>query len=144
MTSPIGGTSYTAATTTTQKTAPTTQTTSTTGLKSDDFLKLLIAQIKFQDPTSPTDPAQFMSQTAQLTQVDVLNKLAAQQETLLTSTVSARAADLVGKNVEYLDADGIRHTGVVDSATFGSDPTVRIGKTDVALSALTAVSGRTA
>lgn len=41
-----------------------------TGLNKDDFLKLFIAQLQNQDPLSPQDPTQFLSQLAQLTQVE--------------------------------------------------------------------------
>ena len=36
----------------------------------NDFLQLLIAQMRNQDPTSPTDMAQYMSQFAQLSSVE--------------------------------------------------------------------------
>ena len=34
------------------------------------FLQLLVAQIKNQDPTSPSDPAQFVAQLAQFSQLE--------------------------------------------------------------------------
>lgn len=36
------------------------------------FLKLLVAQIKNQDPTSPTDPIQFVSQLTQYSELEQL------------------------------------------------------------------------
>lgn len=47
----------------------------------DMFTKLLVAQIKNQDPLSPTDPSQFVNQLSQLSQTEALQKLAT-----LTST----------------------------------------------------------
>jgi flagellar basal-body rod modification protein FlgD len=38
----------------------------------DVFLKLMVEQIKRQDPLNPTDASQFMSQIAQFTQVEQL------------------------------------------------------------------------
>ena len=38
----------------------------------DTFLKLLVAQIKNQNPTQPTDPTQFLSELAQFSQLDQL------------------------------------------------------------------------
>ena len=34
------------------------------------FLKLLVAQLKNQDPTNPSDPAQFVAQLAQFSQLE--------------------------------------------------------------------------
>ncbi|SCK17603.1 flagellar hook capping FlgD N-terminal domain-containing protein [Vogesella sp. LIG4] len=45
---------------------------------SDMFTKLLVAQIQNQDPLSPTDPSQFVSQLTQLSQVEALNKMSSQ------------------------------------------------------------------
>ncbi|MET3131990.1 flagellar basal-body rod modification protein FlgD [Oxalobacteraceae bacterium GrIS 1.11] len=42
---------------------------------SDMFTKLLVAQIKNQDPLAPTDPSQFVNQLAQLSQTEALQNL---------------------------------------------------------------------
>jgi len=113
----------------------------------DTFLKLLVAQLKYQDPQSPADPTQFLSQTAQFTMVEKLADLATQNTQLLTavnSQVSAsqaqEAASLVGRTVTYTDAKGASQTGVVTAANLASPPTLTIGKDAVALSAVTAVT----
>jgi flagellar basal-body rod modification protein FlgD len=43
---------------------------------SDMFTKLLVAQIRNQDPLAPTDPSQFVNQLSQLSQTEALQKLA--------------------------------------------------------------------
>lgn len=43
---------------------------------SDMFTKLLVAQIRNQDPLSPSDPAQFVQQLAQLSQTEAMQNLA--------------------------------------------------------------------
>lgn len=48
------------------------------GAISDMFTKLLVAQVKNQDPLSPTDPSQFVSQLTQLSQVEAMQKMASQ------------------------------------------------------------------
>lgn len=45
------------------------------------FTTLLVAQIKNQDPLSPQDPSQFVSQLTQLSQVESMQKLASQGQT---------------------------------------------------------------
>ena len=68
----------------------------------DYFLKLLVAQMKNQDPLNPLDNAQVTSQLAQLNTVDGINKLATKLDALLgdsTTAQSLQAAGLVGHTV---------------------------------------------
>ncbi|MBL0159819.1 MAG: hypothetical protein IPP47_22340 [Bryobacterales bacterium] len=58
----------------------------------DVFLQLMVAQLKNQDPLSPTDSAQFMGQLAQFSQLEQL--VAIRQElTDLNQLAAAPAAD---------------------------------------------------
>ena len=50
--------------------ASSTQKASGTAPSQQMFLQLLVAQIKNQDPTSPSDPAQFVAQLAQFSQLE--------------------------------------------------------------------------
>jgi flagellar basal-body rod modification protein FlgD len=45
---------------------------------SDLFIKLLVAQVKNQNPLEPTDPAEFVGQLTQLSQMEALQSLAGQ------------------------------------------------------------------
>jgi flagellar basal-body rod modification protein FlgD len=67
----------------------------------DTFLKLLVAQLKYQDPLSPTDGTQFLTQTAQFTTLETLQKIEKQQETLSQSTQLLSASSMVGRAVTY-------------------------------------------
>jgi flagellar basal-body rod modification protein FlgD len=98
----------------------------------DTFLKLLVAQLKYQDPSNPADSTQFLAQTAQFTQVEKLSDIA----DLLKSQRLTGVAWMVGQNVTYLDENGAHQTGVVSSAKLNGDsePILRIGNTDVQLS----------
>jgi len=72
---------------------------------SDMFTKLLVAQIKNQDPLEPTDPSQFVKQLTQLSQTESLQSLASQATTnaSLLQSIQALAlgaqAVLVGRPV---------------------------------------------
>ncbi len=64
----------------------------------DAFLKLLVAQLKNQDPTKPSDGAQFIAQLAQFSQLEqtmsMKEDLAAIRTNLETApTVAATEAD---------------------------------------------------
>jgi flagellar basal-body rod modification protein FlgD len=106
----------------------------------DTFLKLLVAQLKYQDPTSPTDATQFMSQTAQFTVVEKLDALSALDQKVLDATRAQSAASLIGRQVTYTDYSGTSRTGTVTGTSFGSqNPTLTIDGTQVAMDAVTAV-----
>src|SRR5688572_10524626 len=106
-------------------------------LGKDAFLKLLVAQLKYQDPSKPMDNTEFLAQTAQFTTVEKLSELATAQQGLLTAQLQLGASSLIGRTVTYLDADGKPATGVVTSATFsGSTPSLKVGTAEVALSSV--------
>jgi flagellar basal-body rod modification protein FlgD len=59
--------------------------------ETDKFMKLLVTQLKNQDPMNPMDNAEMTSQLAQMSTVSGVNKLNATLETLKTSYQSAEA-----------------------------------------------------
>jgi flagellar basal-body rod modification protein FlgD len=100
----------------------------------DAFLKLLVAQLKYQNPMEPVDSSQFMAQTAQFTMVEKLQAMAAQTDALVAGEASQRAAGLLGRQVTYLDQQGVERSGVVTGTKFGTDgPVLRLGKTEISL-----------
>jgi flagellar basal-body rod modification protein FlgD len=93
------------------------QTSTNSVLGKDDFLKLLITQLKNQDPLNPTDGTQFASQLAQFSSLEQLSNLndAIQQSMnnslyLTQSINNSLASNLVGKNVTVL-SDSVTNTG---------------------------------
>ena len=72
----------------------------------NQFLQLLIAQMKNQDPTSPTDMSQYMSQFAQLSAVEQAMQTNAKLDTLLSSSALAQAESLVGRTAAFTSSDG--------------------------------------
>ena len=111
----------------------------------DTFLKLLVAQMKYQDPSKPTEASQFIAQTAQFSMVEKLDELAKSQTDMLAAQLMLGASNLVGRTVTYTSLDGGDLTGVVTAATIsGSSPTVRIGNKDVPLSSVKEVQTPTA
>ncbi|MDB5369751.1 MAG: flagellar hook capping protein [Roseomonas sp.] len=68
----------------------------------DRFLKLLTAQMKYQDPMQPTDPTQFVAQLAQFSQVEQQTKSNTLLQSILeqmSGSLSQNAA-LIGKSVQ--------------------------------------------
>jgi flagellar basal-body rod modification protein FlgD len=123
--------------------------TATTTVTRDDqmdkntFLKLLVAQMRYQDPSNPTDPAQFMSQTAVFTQVEKLDELVTQNASLVALQKSMSAGSLVGHTATYTDDSGVAQTGKVTSVVLGDDTTeatATIGGKPVPLGRITEVA----
>ena len=110
-------------------------------LGKDAFLKLLVAQLKYQDPSNPSDGTQFLTQTATFTQVEKLDQLVTEQRNMLAAQNVLSASNMVGKTISFPGPDGTSLYGVVTSATIsGSNPTLRVGDMDVPLSSVTEVT----
>lgn len=82
------------------------------------FLKLLIAQLKYQDPTNPTDSTQFVAQLASFSQVEQTITTNSKLDSLLTSQALALADSVIGRTVT--SADGTV-SGTVASVSITSD-----------------------
>ncbi len=103
----------------------------------DTFLKLLVAQLRYQDPTNPQDGSEFLAQTAQFTSVEKLSELADLQTQLLSAQRVLGASGMVGRTVTYPGQDGLDATGVVTAARLGADgPVLRVDDKDVPLASV--------
>jgi flagellar basal-body rod modification protein FlgD len=138
MTAPVSGTGPVATNT------ATTQVQNSKGFDSKTFLKLLVAQLKYQDPANPASSSELMSQTATLSQVQSLDAIADQQSQLVTLQKSLSAGALVGQTVSYTDTDGATKSGQVTAVKISSDTTTEskavIGGVDVDLGRISKVS----
>ncbi len=68
-------------------------------LGQDAFLKLLVAQLQNQDPTSPADNTQFIAQLATFSSLEQLTQISAKVSaisTMLTSQAAASATNSTG------------------------------------------------
>jgi flagellar basal-body rod modification protein FlgD len=82
--------------------------TGTSVLGKDDFLRLLVTQLKYQDPMNPLDQNQFLAQTAQFTSLEQLQNISGGIETLgtlLAGNALADTAGLVGRTVRSASRD---------------------------------------
>lgn len=110
------------------------------GINSNTFLKLLVAQLSHQDPMNPTDSSTYITQEAQFSMVQSMNSLAKQNAAILQSQQMLEATSFIGKNVTYVDANGVQNVGVVSSASPGSNgAVVRVGDTQIPISSITSV-----
>jgi flagellar basal-body rod modification protein FlgD len=82
------------------------------------FLKLLIAQLKYQDPTKPTESTQFVAQLATFSQVEQSIGTNTKLDSLITSQAMSLADGVIGHTIT--SADGAT-SGVVQSVTITSE-----------------------
>ncbi len=88
-----------------------------------DFMKLLVTQLKTQDPTKPLDDKQFIGQMAQFTSLKQMNNLTEGFRTLAKEFAFTKAVNLVGKEIAWTDETGRELSGVVDSIRVKSGET---------------------
>lgn len=105
----------------------------TVGAGNNQFLQLLIANLRNQTPTEPLDNNSFMNQMSQLSSMeeqkklnDNLGELLGFQSALARLDGLSRGAGLLGKEIEYVTEDGkSTATGTVDSIRVDEQGTVR-------------------
>jgi flagellar basal-body rod modification protein FlgD len=123
--------------TSTQPTDTTTALSSTDSLDYNSFLTLLIAQMKNQDPTKPTDPSQFVAQLASFSSVEQAIKTNSKLDSMLTSLALTQSEGLIGRTVTSSDGSisgavaGIRIVsgGAVAILDSGQEVTLNAGIT---------------
>lgn len=113
-----------------------------TTLDRDAFLKLLVAQLKYQDPSKPVDPSEMISQSAQLSVVDQLDAIKQQLVSTSGSDRLGLGSSLIGKQIAFNDSTGAVITAVVSSVSFsGTSTVVTAGEWQVPTDAILGVAG---
>jgi flagellar basal-body rod modification protein FlgD len=105
-------------------------------------LKLMVAQLRNQDPMNPQDSSEFLAQTAQFTSLEKLGAVADQTSQALAAQMAFGASSLVGRSVTYLDEDGLTEVqGTVEMVRFTpAGPVLTVAGTEVPISSLVAVA----
>jgi flagellar basal-body rod modification protein FlgD len=99
MSTPVTQTSTSADATTAPSNAPPTNI-----LGKDDFLKIFLAQLSQQDPTSPVDSTAFVAQLAQFSSLELQQNANTDLESLMMGQAAAQqtsVTNLVGKDVTF-------------------------------------------
>jgi flagellar basal-body rod modification protein FlgD len=113
-------------------------------LDREAFLKLLVAQLKYQDPSKPMDSSEMISQSAQLSVVDKLESISS---TLAESNSANRltlGGAVIGKQVTYLEKDGATMSALVTGVAFdGATTVLKAGTTDIPLASVKSISTAT-
>ena len=117
------------------------QTAALEGLDKDAFLKLLVAQLRYQNPMSPLDGQEYLAQAAQFAAVERLEGLAQAQAELVAYQKVMISSSLVGKHVTGLNDLGQPVEGTVESVKFtGGTPLLHVDGQDIALDTIEEVT----
>src|SRR3954465_7887117 len=97
-------------------------------LGKDDFLKLMVAQMKNQDPMNPSDDKDNIAQMAQFSSLEQITNLATATQKLADSMQTTQTLGLIGHTVSYKGADGTLTTGTVSQVDVaGGTPSLTVG-----------------
>jgi flagellar basal-body rod modification protein FlgD len=115
----------------------------TQSLGKDAFLKLLVTQLKYQDPSKPMDDTQFISQMAQFSSLEQMTNVSTGLETLNKLQNSTQALNLAGHTVELKNPQGGDPiSGKVDEVRFaGGTPSILVGGKEYTLGDVISVHG---
>jgi flagellar basal-body rod modification protein FlgD len=98
------------------------------GLDKDAFLKILVAQLKNQNPSEPGDSQQYVQQMTQYSILEQLANLNTSARKQSDDAATDKAVGLIGRTVSWLGAGGTQLSGIVDKVELTDDgPTLTVG-----------------
>lgn len=114
-------------------------------MDSEVFMSLLVAQLRNQDPSSPMDTNQMISQTTQLAMMEKMNELATTGQEDFSLQMRIAAAAFVGKEVTYTGEAGETISGIASAVSFaGPVPLVTVDGIDLPLDFISGIKARAA
>ena len=116
-----------------------------TSLGKDDFLKILVEQLKNQNPMEPLQDKDYIAQMAQFSSVEQLMNMAKEMTALRTNL--GFASGLIGKEVEWIEnnasGQAIERSGTVDSIVVRDGVQyVKIGDENIPVDRLTSIADK--
>ncbi len=111
----------------------------------ETFLKLLVTQLKYQDPFSGGDDmGDFMSQIAQFTMLERIVQLQQTVEDFATQQAPIQSLNLLNRTVAVLDENGQLHRGEVTAVRFEEGkPLLKVNGQEYSMQAVQHVEGST-
>lgn len=110
-------------------------------LDSEVFMALLVAQLRNQDPSSPMDTNEMMSQQTQLASLEQLTGITNTSQEQFALTMRMAAMGMVGREVSFTDADGTVITGSATGASFADAvPSLTVGNSTVSLERILSIN----
>lgn len=110
-------------------------------MDSEMFMKLLVTQLKNQDPSTPMDTNAMMSQTTQLAMMEQVTAQTTTANENFSLQMRIAASNLVGREVSYTGPDGVEVKGTATSVSFAEAvPQVSVGGKEVALDLISGIA----
>ena len=111
-------------------------------MDSEVFMKLLVTQLRNQDPSSPMDTNQMISQQTQLAMMEQVTNQTTTANEDFSLQMRMAAANLVGTQVSYTDAaSGAAVTGTATAVSYAkSVPTVTVNGKEVDLDVISGIT----
>lgn len=110
-------------------------------LTADDFLKVLIEQLKMQDPANPTDSDQLLNQISSMRSLQSSIDLSDSIESLTLNQQLTSATSFIGKKISGTDTNDQAASGVVDRVLIAEGKTLlTVGSQQVEMSKVLGVS----
>ncbi|HWB10040.1 MAG TPA: flagellar hook capping FlgD N-terminal domain-containing protein [Pirellulales bacterium] len=114
-----------------------------TSITPDDFLQLLITQLKNQDPLNPTSSDQILQQISLIDNIEATTNLSSSLNSVATDQGFQAASGLIGMQVQGVDSNGNPVSGTVDSASFSNGvASLNVGSQTMPLSGISAIGGQ--
>jgi flagellar basal-body rod modification protein FlgD len=99
----------------------------------DKYLKLLITQLRYQDPHNPLQNHEFAAQMAQFSTLEQMTKMNGSMEKFINSARLGESYAMLGKEVSWYDIDtrGL-NSGIVNAIVLTDNhPMLRVGRIDI-------------
>ncbi len=111
-------------------------------LGKESFLKLLVTELKHQDPTKPMEDKEFIAQMAQFSTLEQMSNMNKEIKNLLGSSKASEAYGILGKEVDSFDTvKKTRVSGVVSSVFYkGEELMLKVGNEEVPMKNINSVS----
>ena len=86
-------------------------------IQQEDFIRLFLSQLQFQDPLEPVDNREFLAQLAQFSSLEQSRQTSENTESMLAMNSASQALGLLDRDVEVQNA-GVASTGTVTAIRF--------------------------
>jgi flagellar basal-body rod modification protein FlgD len=83
----------------------------------DQFMRLLVTQMRNQNPLDPIQDAEFIAQLAQFSSLEGIEKLNTSFGDMLALQQITQGSNLIGKSVVYESSEATLGRGIVDGIT---------------------------